>query len=261
MLMLPKNDREERAISRFLDYYNQTNATSYEIRCWLDREPRSKHDPQESIPDCLCVDATNGNEMIIEYTMLTGDHDLRLAEGAEKFLADVRTAVKCQLPGVFLLYDWRVNALRFTSNNRGEKIAELCREILAVAPGLAEGQEVLLSQPFPVKLRKEEASKVKADSALIWTPLEANSNSRNPIDQQLLNVLDEGNRKFVRYDYKATILLINIWETGLDYEGLKRIFPREVTLKEYPNIKHIYLSEGLPNPLIYHLYAHEREFQ
>ena len=120
-MLLPKKDREERAIRRFLEDYNQANGTSYEIKEWLDRPPRSGQELQGPIPDCLCIDPPSGNEMVIESTMLTGVQDLKLTQGAEKFLADVRTQLSCKLPGVFLLYDWGVNAIRFTAKNRERK--------------------------------------------------------------------------------------------------------------------------------------------
>lgn len=208
------------------------------------------------MPDCLCADAVSGTEMVIECTMLTGEQDLRLTQGAEKFLADVRTQLSCKLPGVFFLHDWRVNAIRFTAKNRRQKIAELCQAILKVAPTLADGEEVSLYQPFPVKLTKEEARKLKSNCALVWiSPEGAYSTNENQLDQQLRKVLDEANKKFTSYTDKQTVLLINIWETGLDYEGFEKELLEGVDLKEYSNIKHIYLSEGLPDPPIYHLWS------
>lgn len=148
-MLLPKEVREERAIRRFLEYYNQASGTSYQIKEWLDRPPRSGQEPQGPIPDCLCIDALSGTAMVIERTMLTGEQDLKLTEGTEKFLADVRTQLSCKLPGVFLLHDWGVNAIRFTDKNREWKIAQLSQEILAAAPMLAEGEEA----PREIKLQ------------------------------------------------------------------------------------------------------------
>ena len=255
-MLLPKKDREERAIQRFLQYYNYANGTSYKISEWLDRPPRIRQELKRPVPDCLCVDAVSGAEMVIERTMLTGEKDLRLTQGAEKFLADVRTQLNCKLPGVFLLHDWGVRSIRFTAKNRGNKIAQLCQVILKVAPTLAEGEEASLYQPFPVKLRKEEAHKVKTDCALVWvSPEGAYSTNKNPLDRQLRQVLNEGNKKFTSYTEKQTVLLINIWETGLDYGEFEKELSEKVGLKEYSNIKHIYLSEGLPDPPIYHLWS------
>lgn len=256
-MLLPKKDREERAIRRFLQYYNQANGTSYEIEEWLDRTPSIGQELQGPIPDCLCVDAVGGAEMVIERTMLTGEKDLRFTQGAEKFLADVRTQLSCKLPGVFFLHDWGVNAIRFTTaKNREQKIAELCQAILKVAPTLAEGEEASLYKPFPVKLRKEEAHRVKTNCALVWvSPEGAYSTNENLLDQQLRQVLNEANRKFMSYIDQQTVLLINIWETGLDYEKFRKELLEEVDLKAYSNIKHIYLSEGLPDPPIYHLWS------
>ena len=128
MVLLPKEDREERAIVIFLEYYNQANGTSYDINeCeWLDRQPRIGQELQGPIPDCLCVDIVNGTEMVIERTMLTDGQDLKLTQGAGKFLADVRGRLSGKLPGVFLLHDWGVNAIRFTAKNRERKIVQLC---------------------------------------------------------------------------------------------------------------------------------------
>lgn len=243
-MLLPKKDREERAIRRFLQYYNQANGTSYEIKEWLDRTPSIGQELQGPIPDCLCVDAVSGDEMVIEHTMLTGEQDLKLTQGAEKFLADVRTQLSCKLPGVFLLHDWGVNAIWFTAKNRERKIAELCEAILKVAPTLADGEEASLYQPFPVKLRKEEVHKVKTNCALVWvSPESTYSTHENQLDQQFGLVLNEANRKFAGYTDKQTILLVNIWETGLDYEEFKRELFEEIDLKVYSNIKNIYLSE------------------
>jgi len=65
-VLLLKEDREERAIGIFLEYYNQANGTSYDINeCeWLDRPPRIGWELQGPIPDCLCIDAVNGTEMV-----------------------------------------------------------------------------------------------------------------------------------------------------------------------------------------------------
>lgn len=196
--------------------------------------------------------------MVIECTMLTGVRDLKLTEGAAKFLVDVRTQLSCKLPGVFLLHDWGVDAILFTAKNRMRKIAQLCQEILTAAPKLAEGEEVPLPYPFSVKLRKEEAYKVKTNCALVWVyPEGAYSTNENQLDQQLRQVLNEANRKFMSHSYtnKQTVLLINIWETGLNYEEFEKELFEEVGSKKYPNINHIYLSEGLPAPPLYHLWS------
>ena len=254
-MLLLKEAREERAIGIFLEYYNQANGTSYKIKKWLDRQPRIGQELQEPIPDCLCIDTVSGTEMVIERTMLTGVQDLKLTQGTEKFLADVRTQLSCKLPGVFLLHDWGVNAIRFTAKNRERKIAQLCQEILAVVPMLAEGEEAPLSQPFPVKLRKEEACKVRPHCALVYvSPEGAASTNEDQLDQQFRQALKEANEKFHSYTDIETILLMNIWETGLDYEEFKTELFERVDMEEYPNIKHIYLSEGLPDPPIYHLW-------
>jgi hypothetical protein len=256
MVLLPKRDSEERAIRRFLDYYNKSEQKSYTIKEWLDRTPRTGRSKQEPIPDCLCIDSINGSEMVIERTMLTGEQDLKLTQGAEKFLIDVRTQLKCKLSGVFLLHDWGTNAIKFTSRDRNRKITQLCQQILTVAPTLADGEEISLSHPFPVKLRKEEAYKVKTDCALIWIPPEGKyTSNRNRLDQQFKRALDEANRKFKNYSEKQTVLLINIWESGLDYEELKTALFEGIDMDGFSNIKHIYLSEGLPNPPIYHLWS------
>jgi hypothetical protein len=67
--------------------------------------------------------------------------------------------------------------------------------------------------------------------------------------------LNEANRKFTSYRDKQTVLLINIWETGLDYQIFKTVLFESVDMAKYPNIKHIYLSEGLPDPPICHLWS------
>jgi HrpA-like RNA helicase len=251
MALLPKEDREERAVLRLLEYYNHTHGTSYEISEWLDRSPRVDAKAYESIPDCLCTDAINLPEMVVECTMLTGSKDLRLSEGAQKFLEDVRERLTCKLPGVFFLYDWGVDAIRFTARNKEKKITEFCQEILAVAPKLAEGDEVTVSQPYLVKLRKEEADRVTTDSGLVWVLPEI---PRLPKVKQLTQILDEANRKFTRYSDRQTILLINIWETGLDYKAFEEELFQQIATEKYPNIKHIYLSEGSPDPPVYHLW-------
>lgn len=254
-MFLAKKDREEKAIGRFLEYYNQANKMSYEIKEWLDRPPRIGQELKGPIPDCLCIDKSSGAEMVIECTMFTGEHELKLTQGVEKFLADARTQLTCKLPGVFLLHDWGVNVIRFTAKNRERKIVQLCQEILRVAPMLTEGEEASLYQPFPVKLRKEEACKVKTRSALVFvSPDGTYSTNENQLDQQFRKVLNEANKKFRSYTNTQTTLLINIWETGLDYEEFETGLFERVGMEEYPNIKHVYLSEGLPDPPIYHLW-------
>ncbi len=256
-MLLPKEDREERAIGIFLEYYNQANGTSYEIKEWLDRRPRIGEELQGPIPDCLCIDTVSGTEMVIERTMLTGMQDLKLTQSAEKFLADVRTQLHCKLPGVFLLHDWGVNAIRFTAKNREKKIAQLCQEILRVASMLSEGDEAQLGHPLPVKLSKEEACKVKTHCDLVYHSPEGASNE-NHLDQQFRQVLNEAYKKFRNYTDKETVLLINIWETGLDYKEFETERLKSVDTEEYPSIKHIYLSEGLPDPPIYHLWSNSK---
>lgn len=255
-MLLPKKDREERAIRRFLEYYNQANGASYDInKCeWLDRPPRTEQGLNDPVPDCLCLDPVSGTNMVVEYTMLTGEQDLKLTEGAEKFLTDVRERLTCKLAGVFLLHDWGVNAIRFTANTRDSKIAQLCQEILAVASGLAEGEDGEISQPFPVKLRKEKACKVKTNCALVWISPEGTNG--NQLDKQLERVLREANRKFTSWSAKQTVLLVNIWETGLDYQRFKTELFESVDMGEYSSIKHLYLSDGLPDPPIYHLWSY-----
>ena len=125
---------------------------------------------------------------------------------------------------------------------------------MAAAPKMAEGEELILSHPFPVTLRIEEARKVKTHSALVWI-LPRGSRPRHDIQlvEQLEQVLLEANRKFKHYSDQPTALLINIWETGLEYETLEKELFEVERMIEHPNIGHIYLSEGLPDPLIYRL--------
>jgi hypothetical protein len=252
-MLLRKEDREERAIGIFLEYYNQVNGTCYTIKEWLDRPPPI----QGHVPDCLCVDTVSGTELVIERTMLTGERDLKLEHGAEKFLADVGNQLACKLPGVFFLHDWGINAIRFKGErNREQKIAELRQAILKIAPTLAEGEEASLRQPFPVKLKKVEAHKMKTNCALYWSPPQAvYAPNKNRLDKQFMRVLEEANGKFTSCSDKETVLLINIWETGLDYHIFKTELLESVEMGKYPNIKHIYISEGLPDPLIYHLWS------
>ena len=252
-MLLPKNDAEDRAMERFLESYNRTNGAYYKINQWLDRPPRS---PQGPSPDCLCIDTHNCSEMVIERTTLADTQVLKLREGAAKFLREARTKLGSRLPGVFLLHDWGVNAIRFTAKNRRRQIAELCEEILAAAPNLADGEEVPLYDPFPVKLRKEEAWRVKTNSALVWVPPGGErSDSEHEIEQKLRKVLNEANSKFTSYTDKQTVLLMNIWETGRNYEEFQNELFEKIDLREHPNIKHIYLSEGLSDPPIYHLWS------
>lgn len=253
MVLLPKEDREERAIWRFLEYYNQVRGTSYEIQEWLDRPSRIRG----PVPDCLCIDAVNGTEMVIERTMLTGEQDLKLEQGARKFLADVRDRLTCKLLGVFFLHDWGINAIRFTVKNREQKIAELCHAILKIAPTLSEGEEASLCRPFPVKLRKVGAHKVKTNCALVWFPPEGASSNKNRLEQ-FRRALNEANSKFASYSDKQSVLLVNIFETGLDYQIFKTALFESIDMGDYPNIKHIYLSESLPDPPIYHLWSRSK---
>ena len=258
-MLLHKEEIEERAVGIFLEYYNRAYRTSYSINeCeWLDRTPRTRQKPQGPIPDCLCKDTINGTEMVIERTMMIGEQDLKLTQGAEKFLTDVRDRLSCKLPGVFLLHDWEINAIMFAdTRDREEKIAQLCQAILTTAPILADGQEVILSQPFPVKLRKEEDYKVKSNCALVWTPLECEGErNKNSFDHQLRQVINEANEKFIGYSDKQTVLIINIWETGLNYDHFKTTLLKEIVMADYSNIMHIYLSEGLSDPRIDHLWS------
>lgn len=251
--MLPRENREERAVERFLEHYNQVNGTSYQNIQWLDRTPRIGEGQQGPIPDCLCKDQVSGAEMVIERTMLSGEKVLRLEAGANEFLTEVRRRLECKLPGVFLLHDWGVDEIRYRSNTREEKITQLCQEILRVAPTLAEGEVAQLEQPFPVKLRKEEAWNTRTNCALVYTPL---VNIVSPVGRhQLKKVLDEANEKFINYIHISTVLLINIWATGLDYKAFKEALFQSVDMREYPNIEQIYLSEGLSDPIIYHLWS------
>jgi len=251
--MLPREKREDEAVKRFLEHYNQVNETSYQIIRWLDRTPQIREEQQGPIPDCLCKDQVSGAEMIIERTMLADEKVLRLEEGANKFLTEVRRRLECKLPGVFLLYEWGVDEIRYRSNTREEKITQLCQEILRVAPTLAEGEVAQLEQPFPVKLRKEKAWQVTTNCDLVYTSL---SNNAFPVGRhQLEEILDEANKKFINYIHISTVLLINIWATGLDYETFKKELFQSVDMREYPNIEQIYLSEGLPAPIIYHLWS------
>lgn len=256
--MLPREEREERAVGKFLEYYNQTNNTSYQVVKWLDRAPHLRSEQPGPIPDCLCRDENSRKQMVIERTMLTGEQDLELAKGAEQFLSDVSTQSKGKLPGVFRLDDWGVNAIHYTANNRQQKIDQLCQQILNIAPTLTEGEVVCLSDPFPVKLIKlvrEDADRLVTKSALLYDiPNCLSTNDKQPLVQQFEHVLSEANKKLQSYTEIPTVLLLNIWETGLDYQYFKAEILSRVNMEDYQNITHIYLSEGQPEPLIYNLW-------
>ena len=48
--MLPREEREERAVGKFLKYHNQTNDTSYQVVKWLDRAPHLRLEQPGPIP-------------------------------------------------------------------------------------------------------------------------------------------------------------------------------------------------------------------
>lgn len=256
-MLLPKEDREERAIGTFLEYYNRSNRTAYQIKEWLDRLPRIRKEPKGRVPDCLCVDTVSGSEMVIERIMLTGERDLKSYQEAGKFLADVRERLTCRLPGVFLLHDWGGKGITFTgAKERAAKIAQLCQAILEVAPTLAEGEEAPLSQPFPVKIRREKTSRMNTNCALVWHhPEEKHPTSGNRLDRQFGQVLNEANDKFANYADKETVLLINIWETERDYQMFETELFQGIDMRKHSNIKHIYLSEGWSDLRIYQLWS------
>lgn len=257
--MLPREEREERAIGKFLKYHNQTNNTSYRLVKWLDRVPHHKSEQPGPIPDCLCKDENSGKQLIIERTMLTGEQDLELVKGAEQFLCDVSTQLKDKLPGVFNLDDWGVNAIHYTANNRQQKIDQLCQQILDTAPTLTEGEMTCLSDPFPVKLiklAKEDADRLVTKSVLLYTiPACAYAKDRQILSKQLEDVLIGADKKFQRYTKIPTVLLLNIFEIGLDYGYFKAEVFSKVNMGNYPNIMHIYLSEGQADPPIYSLWT------
>jgi hypothetical protein len=58
-----------------------------------------------------------------------------------------------------------------------------------------------------VKLRKEEANKVKTGCTLVFISPDGIANG-NQLDQQLRHVLDEANKKFMSYTDKKTVILI-----------------------------------------------------
>ncbi len=253
--MLPKEEREERAVGKFLDYYNQNNDTSYQIVEWLDRDSRNRLEQQGPIPDCLCVDNNSGKQIVIERTMLTGEQDLKLIQGAEQFLGDVNTQLKGKLPGVFRLDDWGVNAIIYTANNRQKKIDQLCQEILGIAPTLTKGEVVSLSEPFPVKLVREDEERFVANSALLYNiPDCVCAKDRRQLTKNLQHILSEADKKFQNYIKYPTVLLLNIFETGLDYGYFKAEIFSKVNMGNYPNIMYIYLSEGQAEPPIYNLW-------
>ena len=256
--MLPREEREERAIGKFLEYHNQTNNTSYQVVVWLDRVPHLRLEQPGPTPDCLCRDENSGKQLVIERTMLTGEQDLELTKGAEQFLDDVSTQLKGKLPGVFRLDDWGVNAIRYTGYNRQQKIDQLCQQILDIAPKLTKGEVVCLSDPFPVKLVKlvrEDADRLVTKSALLYeTPECIYTKDRQELTKQLQDVLSEADRKFQGYTQIPTVLLLNIWETGLDYQYFKAEIFSKVNMEDYPNIMRICLSEGQPEPPIYNLW-------
>lgn len=253
--MLPKEERENRAVGKFLEYYNQTNDTSYRIVEWLDRAPRNRLGQQGPIPDCLCGDKNSGKQMVVERTMLTGEQDLELIRGAEQFLGDVSNQLKCKLPGVFRLDDWGVNEIQYTHNNRQQKINRLCQKISDIAPTLATGEVASLSDPFPVKLIREATDRLVAKSALLYNiPDCACVKDRRQLSKKLQHVLIEANKKFQGYTENPTVLLVNIWETGLDYGYFKAEIFSRVNMGNYPNIMYIYLSEGQADPPIYILW-------
>jgi len=246
-MLLPKGKREERAIANFLKYFNNETGSSYQVKEWLDRGNQ-----QGPIPDCLCEDSASGANIVIEHTILASTEDLRLSQGTAKFLGEVRCRLNCRLPGVFLLHDWEVDEIEYSTNERDSKIDQFCQEIMEVTTTLSDGEVAQLHQLFRVKLRKEEAHRVTADCALVYTPLCGNPSLHG---EKLINkfedILKEANSKFENYTSAPTFLLVSIWETGLDYRGFETELQGRLDMSEYPNVNNIYLSEGDPRCLVY----------
>lgn len=199
--------------------------------------------------------------MAIECTILTGPQDLKLSEGAYEFLVEVRSRLECKLPGVFLLYDWGVDKIEYRTKTKEALITQLCQEIQRIAPTLAEGEEAQLCQPFPVKLRKEPWE-VTGNCDLLWDPpggVFIVDPKDTKIREQFEEFLNEANEKFADYTHMPTIFLVNICETGLKYEMFKDNLFQSVDMQKYPNVRHIYLSEGAPDPIIYPLWSYSTQ--
>jgi hypothetical protein len=121
---------------------------------------------------------------------------------------------------------------------------------LDIAPTLTKGEVVSLSNPFPVKLVREDADRLVTKGALLYNiPDCASTNDKQQLSKQFQHVLSEADKKFQSYTEIPTILLLNIWETGLDYQYFKAEIFSKVNMEDYPNIMHIYLSEGQPEPI------------
>lgn len=244
-MMLPAEEREDRAIENFLNYYNQTNGTSY-------RPER----PKDKRIDFICKDDVTGAEIVIECTTLADPKWLELEDKTRKILAKVEYRLRCKLPGVFLL--WAKEQIKYADNAKEALITQLCKEIEKTASNLAEGEEAQIDQPFDMTLVKEEARKVRTECALITHPPGGKYPLPKRMEQRIRAqfevALSEANKKFANYTHMSTILLVNIWETVRDYETLKGDMFQSIDMGKYPNIKHIYLSEGLPDPPIYHLW-------
>ena len=243
-MILPKEEREDRAVRKFLEWYNRTKRTSFQAQR-----------PKDKRVDFICKDQMTGAELVIERTMLASQKYLKMNKGAKEFLDEISSRLKCKLPGVFLLHDFGMGGeIKYKGKTKKAMIDSLCQEILRVAPTLAEGEEAQLQlyQAYDVKLKKEEVQKYATNCALVYY-LPSVAPSFDVAEFEC--VLNEADRKFANYTHMPTILLASIGGTGLDYKELEEELFQSVDMRKYPNIKHIYLSEGSPDPKIYHLWS------
>ncbi len=192
--------------------------------------------------------------------MLANTKDMERGQLSARFLSEVKERLRGNLQGIFRLYDWDIETISYNANNRTDQIEQLSQAILNAASTLGNGVAVKLNHPFPVKLMKLESHGISEESELLCTyPASEPSLQGQRLQQQFKKVLEEANRKFERYTSMPTFLLVNIFETQLDYQEFNMDVAECIDMEQYPNIMNIYLSEGAPDPIVQCFWANEAQ--
>jgi len=247
-----KEQQEKDLINHFLKYYNESTKTQYDL---TDKKP-DKNNQTTKQPDFVCKDAVTGEKIVIEISRLSGSKDWKWDTSASQFLGEVSSRLKGKLPGTFLLLPV-IEIIKFNQKNKKPMMDQLCEKILACAPALAGGEEATLSEPFACRLRKykEDGSQLGVE-----TPYQTlGGPSIEEIRCQFEQVLDEANEKFRDYSDQPTILLLGIWEAGVDYDMFVKLLPI-IDMNKYKDVKHVYLYDASPDKWIYHLWSSQCEY-
>ncbi|MEE8374149.1 MAG: hypothetical protein V3R87_10555, partial [Dehalococcoidia bacterium] len=194
-------------------------------------------------------DHTTGQKIAVELSRLRGPIDWKYDKTPGKLLEEVRTRLGGKLQGTFLLLAG-FKKIKVNQKNWKSTVEQLCQQVMTHAPCLAEGQETTLHIPFECTLRK---MKTQGSTLGVEPPFIVHGFDPDMTRKQLEETIDEANEKFKDYSDLLTIVLLGIWETGVEYDAFAELLPG-IDMNRYKNVEHVYLYDAAPDTWIYRLW-------